>query len=217
MDRKASPDNHVRRVMDASLPGLEDDPWFEERVLRRIREGKKKPKDTPRKRPQALIVALALVLTTALAVTVSLTQGRERAPSIVAAALPEEKSPGFADVSVSSPALCKTGHICAWEWQNTHQDCYRYYDGAQDVLCAKMIQVCRLCGKTNGFSYVAIPDAPLAAHAWVVYDAHREGTTIHEFYKVCARCRTRWATVELPCSGARGIHIDPRYFDAWQQ
>lgn len=67
MDRKPLPDNRIRRVMDAGLPGLEDDPRFEERVLQRIKSSEGK-----RKLPGGLAIALALVLMTASAVAISL-------------------------------------------------------------------------------------------------------------------------------------------------
>ena len=68
MDRKPIPDNRIRRVMDASLPGLEHDPWFEERVLQRIRQAEDKPVRGRRKLSVGLVVTLVLVLMTATAV-----------------------------------------------------------------------------------------------------------------------------------------------------
>lgn len=68
MERKPIPDNRIRRVMDASLPGLEHDPWFEDRVLQRIRQSEEKPVRRRRKLSVVLVVALVLVLMTATAV-----------------------------------------------------------------------------------------------------------------------------------------------------
>lgn len=68
MERKPIPDNRIRRVMDASLPGLEHDPWFEERVLQRIRQLEEKPVRRRRKLSVGLVVALVLVVMTATAV-----------------------------------------------------------------------------------------------------------------------------------------------------
>ena len=71
MDRKPIPDNRIRRIMDAGLPGLEQQPWFEERVLQRIRQAEEegeKPVRGRRKLSVVLVVALALVLIAATAV-----------------------------------------------------------------------------------------------------------------------------------------------------
>lgn len=68
MDRKPIPDNRIRRVMDASLPGLEHDPWFEERVLQRIRQTKERPDKSRRKISIGLVIVLGLMLMTATAV-----------------------------------------------------------------------------------------------------------------------------------------------------
>ena len=68
MERKPIPDNRIRRVMDASLPGLEHDPWFEERVLQRIRQTEERPIKARRKLSIGLVIVLGLMLMTATAV-----------------------------------------------------------------------------------------------------------------------------------------------------
>lgn len=75
MDRKPIPDNRIRRIMDAGLPGLEQQPWFEERVLQRIRQAEEegeKPVRGRRKLSVVLVVALALVLIAATAVAATM-------------------------------------------------------------------------------------------------------------------------------------------------
>lgn len=214
MDRKALPDNHIRRVMDAGLPGLEDDLFFEERVLHRIRTMNKRQTRARKKISRGLAFALALVLMTVTAVTVTLTRGKEQPPVVVAALEGEGGELGFTDVPTTRPA---SGHTCVWRPQNTHQNVYRYDTIEKDVLCAQMIDVCGVCGRTNSLSYVPISEEPPVDHDWVVVDYHLEGTTAHVFYRVCTQCHTLWDRVELPCAGVRGIHIDPRYYDIWRE
>lgn len=208
MKHQATPNNPIRRVMDAGLPGLEDDPYFEERVLQRIRAAEKKPTRAKRQPSRGLAVALALVLMTMTAVTVSLMDGAARDQSFAAASMPEG---GFADAAKRA-----SYHTCQWEPQDTHQTCYRYDSADQDVLCARQIYVCGICGKTNGFTYEPIPGEAPAPHDWVTRDTHLMGTTIHVFYQECVQCHAYWDRLELACSGDRDIHIDPRYYTQWR-
>lgn len=61
MERRV-PDNNIRRVMDQALPGLEQDLWFEERVMQRIKETEGEPVKMKKKISVGLAVALALML-----------------------------------------------------------------------------------------------------------------------------------------------------------
>lgn len=67
--------NSLRRAMDKTLPGLEQDVWFEQRVLARIREperGRRLPKRTV-----ALALLALMLLLSATAVAAVLLSGRE--------------------------------------------------------------------------------------------------------------------------------------------
>lgn len=67
--------NKLRRAMDNTLPGLEQDVWFEQRVMNRLHEtpkGRALPKRTV-----ALVLAAALLLLSATAVAAVLLSGRE--------------------------------------------------------------------------------------------------------------------------------------------
>ena len=67
------PNNNLRRVMDAALPGLEQDPWFEERVMQRIRQEESASRPVRhRKLSVALAVVLALTLLSVTAVAATL-------------------------------------------------------------------------------------------------------------------------------------------------
>lgn len=211
MNRKISPDNQIRRVMDAGLPGLEDDPWFEERVLRRIRATERKAAKARPRRYRGLAVAMALVLFTAASVAAAL-RGPQREAMIVAASLPEGDEPGFTEVTVVPSAKPASGYVCEFERQSTRQECYQYYDAEQDILGVRLIDVCRLCGRTGGFSFSPYLENILSPHDWVVRDYHRGGTTTHVFYQECTKCHARWDISEIPCATWNDIHIDPRYY-----
>ena len=67
--------NNLRRAMDKTLPGLEQDVWFEQRVMNRIHE---QPRcRTVSKRAVALLLAAGLLLLSATAVAAVLLSGRE--------------------------------------------------------------------------------------------------------------------------------------------
>lgn len=67
--------NKLRRAMDNTLPGLEQDVWFEQRVMARIHE---QPRGrTVSKRTVALVLAAVLALLSATAVAAVLLSGRE--------------------------------------------------------------------------------------------------------------------------------------------
>lgn len=78
--------------MDASLPGLEDEYWFDERVLRRIRSTKANRRKAQRKRPDGLIIALMLVMVLTTAVHVSLWRRGAADQQFAAAALLSDDS-----------------------------------------------------------------------------------------------------------------------------
>ncbi len=67
--------NNLRRAMDKTLPGLETDVWFEQRVMNRIHE-QPRSRALP-KRTLALVLAAALMLLSATAVAAVLLSGRE--------------------------------------------------------------------------------------------------------------------------------------------
>ena len=73
MNRKPIPDNRIRRVMDASLPTLENAPWFEERVLQRVRQTEGEQRKVKKKISIGLVIALALALTSVVALAAGLT------------------------------------------------------------------------------------------------------------------------------------------------
>ena len=123
MDRKASPDNHIRRVMDMSLPGLEDDLYFEERVLHRIRALERPSARAKGKLSRGLAVALALVLLTAAAVTLALARAPQRVPASVAASTPERDAPGFTEVTATPSVKPASGNVCEFRRQSTRQEC----------------------------------------------------------------------------------------------
>ncbi|MBQ3484883.1 MAG: hypothetical protein IJA77_05205 [Clostridia bacterium] len=67
--------NNLRRAMDKTLPGLEQDVWFEQRVMNRIHEQHRGR--TVSKRTVALLLAAGLLLLSATAVAAVLLSGRE--------------------------------------------------------------------------------------------------------------------------------------------
>lgn len=68
--------NNLRRAMDSLLPGLEQDAWFEQRVLSRIHEQQPVSR-MPRKRMVAVLLVAAMLLLSATAVAAVLLSGRE--------------------------------------------------------------------------------------------------------------------------------------------
>lgn len=67
--------NKLRRAMDKTLPGLEQDVWFEQRVLSRIHE--RPATRTISKRTVALVLVVAMLLLSATAVAAVILGGRE--------------------------------------------------------------------------------------------------------------------------------------------
>lgn len=73
--KRMNKQNNLRRAMDGILPGLEQDAWFEQRVMNRIHETPKGR--TLPKRTAALVLAAALMLLSATALAAVLLSGRE--------------------------------------------------------------------------------------------------------------------------------------------
>lgn len=68
--------NNLRRAMDATLPGLEQDVWFEQRVLNRLREPRTARRGISKRTVLVLLLA-AMLLLSATAVAAVLLSGRE--------------------------------------------------------------------------------------------------------------------------------------------
>lgn len=226
-------DNHrenvklVQEAVEKKCAGLLPDPFLAQRVLNAAGEHR-----NPRERkPFSVGLAFALVLMTVITVAVSLNREPEQSPQVVTASLPEGEEPGFTHVNPSRPLLPASGHTCKYYLHRTGQDCYRYYDGKQDVRSVEFVAVCSICGKLNGLSYaprieihgpytedeyLAQMEGNLSDHEWFVYDRHIEGTDTHEFTRVCTQCRTRWVPVVLPCMGG-DEHIAPDMQDIWPE
>lgn len=191
MNRKPLPDNHIRRVMDQSLPGLEDDPWFEERVIRRIRAAEQAPARRPRKRSDGLIIALALVLMTTTAVAVSLTHGNEWVQQIIMAASPDGETdqpdlpfsgiyPGAGEARESSSAACDHGHT-EIQWRRR----YVSLGPTEHQLVDTNYEMCLSCGVV------------FWAHDQVILKEEHEKKAVmnrwngHE-YQTCIYCHAQW-------------------------
>lgn len=191
MDRKPLPDNHIRRVMDASLPGLEEDPWFEERVIRRIRTAGQTPARKPRKRSNGLLIALALVLMTATAVAVSLTHGNGYVQQIITATSPDGENDqpelpfsgaytGAGEAMEGSLAACGHGHTTI-HWRRR----YMSLGPAEHQLVDTTYAMCESCG------------AVFWVHDSVIVKEEHEKTEVKgrwngREYLTCTYCHAQW-------------------------
>ena len=229
-------DNHRRNVqlvqeaVGRKCADLEHDPYLVQRVLNAAEE-KEKARKPEKRKGFSVSLAFALVLMMVGAVAISLVRGQERMPLVVAASQPEDDEQGFTNVNVSKPLLPASGHTCKYHLHIANPGCYRYADEEHDILSVEFIAVCDICGKTNGLSYapqfrmygpysdeeyLAEIEKKLSDHEWVVDDRHIEGTDLHEFTRVCTKCRTRWVPVEVNCPGG-DTHVDASDVNLWAQ